>query len=172
MNKGYLLIFFITVLVVGSSCNSGYYAHLPRVKKTVAKTERPPTQEITLEEIKPELLQIASITADEIVEDVVIDSEEIKENKHKAAATDKKVNEVKITNRHVPSVKHKVNANRFPKDQQRNGYPDSSLWFFYVGVFLMIIGIIFIILPSLGFGVGIPFLITGAIIMIMGLFIT
>lgn len=172
MNKGYLLIFFITVLVVGSSCNSGYYAHLPRVKKTVVKLEKPPAPKITLEEIEVEPSQAASITNEQVVEDIVADSEEIKENKHKVETTDKKVNEVKITNRYVPSVKHKVSANRFPKKEQRNGYPDSSLWFFYVGVFLMVIGLIFIILPSLGFGVGIPFLITGAIIMIMGLFLT
>lgn len=156
---------------MASSCSTGYYGHLPRAKKVNVK------KELKQEPIE-EKQTVATTKAEEVAqtEEVLVKVEPVTEEKQeetKNETTTELQRENKIVA--IQPIKTKTLAKQVvkqtvkPQDKERYGYPDNSLWFFYVGVFLMVLGLVFIITPALGFGVGLPFLIVGALIMMLGL---
>ena len=171
MSKQPFYLILVFVLLVATSCSTGYYGHIPRAKTKVAKKE-----------VKSKTTTEPTFTTTVKTDEVVVNKEVniavepeyevvLKEyNKEvKTDIVDKTVNKPIVPIKSKQLVKQVKKQVAKPTNNERYGYPDASLWYFYVGVFLMVLGLIFIITPALGFGVGLPFLITGALIMILGL---
>ena len=147
MSKQVYFIILVCVILTASSCSTGYYGHIPRVKKARVNntTDKPhfpikPQQENS-EELKEVEKQecIAEYQLEEV--SVIIKVPNLQVNslpKHTNTIGGEKLVKREYTQQQSNSITRSM-------DDGKYGYPDSSLWYFYVGVFLMVLGLIYTI---------------------------